>query len=407
MPDLNTDPTGGETNPDRALTSWDTTTLNVVPDTPASVFDRADNTARQSSLQLITDMLADPEAHQLGRVTPIADIDPDQLDVSKTLRHRLARAKQHGYVIPETRTKIVPVPGRHPGRMSRHVFDYPSGVPYEDRITDKSRGQSFGEAVRPTAGPATTGFALGGIQHLFSLPLWVDWTSIGLVGFAALGFVVALITRRRNLVYGLSRFQILELHQALIHQPRNSDREERLVAIAAALIDKLTGSIAWKSGYLDIAHALFDPTAEYREIRSFAAKIAQTRTRLGKAPAGEGPDTQRARTHHTQQLADLDHVFDVLVARVAALHHYSLVIGALSEKITALRSIERSLAARHEIDDLAHQIGANEFAITRYDQLISDAQGLHGDITMLASSLAEIDNPTTPSLEARRDDQQL
>lgn len=404
MPDLNTDPTGGETNPDRAPTSWDTTTLNVVPDTPASVYDRADSDARQSSLQLITDMLADPEGHQIDGTTPIADIDPNDLDISKSLRRRLTRAKQHGYVIPETRTKIVPVPGRHPGRISKHVFEYPAGVPYEDRITDKTHGQSFGEAVRPTVGPASFGLALSGMQYLVSLPLWVDWTSIGLVGFAALGFVVALITRRRNLVYGLSRFQILELHQALIARPRNSDREERLVAIAAALIDKLTGSIAWKSGYLDVAHALFDPTAEYREIRSFAAKIAQTRTRLGKAPAGEGPDTQRARTHHTQQLADLDHVFDVLVARVAALHHYTLVIGALSEKITALRSIEQSLATGHEIDELAHQIGANEFAITRYDQLIADAQGLHSDITMLASSLAEIDNPTTPSLEEQRDD---
>ncbi|SHY08084.1 Uncharacterised protein [Mycobacteroides abscessus subsp. abscessus] len=404
MPDLNTDPTGGEPTPERIQTSWDTTTLNVVPDTPASVYDRADNTARQSSLQLINNMLADPESHQIGGVTPIADIDPDDLDISRSLRHRLTRAKQHGYVIPETRTKIVPVPGRHPGRISEHVFDYPADIPYENQITDKTRGQSFGESLRPAVGPASFGLALGGMQYLFSLPPWVNWTAVGLTGYAALGFIAALLTRRRNLVYGLSRSQIIELHRALIAQPRNSAREERLTAIAASLIDKLTGSIAWKSGYLDVAHALFNPGTEYREIRSFAAKIAQTRTRLGTAPEGEGPDAQRARTHHAQQLADLDHVFDVLVARVAALHHYTLVIGALSEKITALQSIERSLVTGHEIDDLAHEIGANELAITRYDQLIADAQGLHSDITMLASSLAEIDNTTTPSLEARHHD---
>lgn len=405
MPDLNTDHSGGYPTPERLQTSWDTTTLNVIPDTPASVYDRADTDARQSSLQLINNMLADPESHQIGRVTPIADIDPDDLDISRSLRRRLTRAKQHGYVIPETRTKIVPVPGRHPGRISEHVFEYPAGVPYENQITDKTRGQAFGEALRPTVGPASFGFALGAIQHLFSLPPWVNWTAVGLIGYAALGLIAALLTRRRILVYGLSKFRIIELHRALIARPRNSDREERLVAIAASLIDKLKGSIAWKSGYLDVAHALFNPDTEYREIRSFAAKIAQTRTRLGTAPNGDGPDAQRARTHHAQQLADLNHVFDVLVARVAALHHYTLVIGALSEKITALQSIERSLVTGHEIDDLAHEIGANELAITRYDQLIADAQGLHSDITMLASSLAEIDNPATPSLEAHRHDQ--
>ncbi|OHU12797.1 hypothetical protein [Mycobacteroides chelonae] len=405
MPDLNTDHTGGEPTPERIQTPWDTTTLNVVPDTPASVYDRADSDARQSSLQLINNMLADPEGHQIDGTTPIADIDPDDLDISKSLRRRLTRAKQHGYVIPETRTKIVPEPGRHPGLISKHVFEYPAGVPYENQITDKTHGQSFGEALRPTVGPASFGLALSGMQYLVSLPPWVNWTAVGLTGYAALGLIAALLTRRRNLVYGLSKFQIIELHRALIARPRNSDREERLVAIAASLIDKLKGSIAWKSGYLDVAHALFNPDTEYREIRSFAAKIAQTRTRLGTAPQGEGPDAQRARTHHAQQLADLNHVFDVLVARVAALHHYTLVIGALSEKITALQSIERSLVTGHEIDDLAHEIGANELAITRYDQLIADAQGLHSDITMLASSLAEIDNPATPSLEAHRHDQ--
>lgn len=404
MPDLNTDPTGDESTPDRTQTSWDTTTLNVVPDTPASVYDRADNTARQTSLQLINNMLADPENHQIGPVRPIADIDPADLDISESLRRRLVRAKKHGYVIPESRTKIGLAPGRHPRLLSQHVFDYPAGVPYENRITDKTRGQILGEAARPTVGCGIIGAATVAGTELADLPVWVTGTGFGLIGFAALCFIVSLITRRRKLSYGLSRFRIIELHQALIDQPRNSDREERLVAITADLIDKLTASIAWKSGYLDVAHALFHPATEYREIRSFAAKIAQTRTRLGKAPAGEGPDAQRARTHHAQQLDDLDHVFDVLVARIAALHHYTLVIGALSEKITALQSIERSLTTSHEIDDLAHQIGTNELAINRYDQLIADAQGLHGDITMLASSLAEIDNTTTPSLEARHHD---
>lgn len=404
MPDLNTDSPDDESAPDRTQTSWDTTALNVVPDTPASVFDRADDTARQTSLQLINDMLTNPENHRIAPITPIADIDPADLDISQSLRRRLVRAKQHGYVIPESKTTLIPVPGRHPGIISQHIFDYPADVPHEKRITDKTRGQIIGEAARSMAGCLAVGGATVAATELADLPAWATGTGLGLIAFAALGFIGALIARRRKLAHALSRFRIIDLHQALIDRPRNSDREELLVAIAATLIDKLKGSIAWNSGYLDIAHALFNPATEYREIRSFAAKIAQTRTRLGTAPAGKGPDAQRARDHHAQQLADLDHVFGALVARVAALHHYTDVVGALSEKITALRSIERSLATGREIDDLAHQIGANELALTRYDQLIADAHGLHSDITMLASSLAEIAHPTPPSLEARRHD---
>lgn len=362
----------------------------VVPDAPVPVFGRACGEERAAAIEAVRAMVTNPRIRP-----PVGSsryFDPAVLKVSESLRGRLIRAQEHGYVIPD-------VGGVNRSDLTRRSswkeleYVYPAETPADKRITDPVRQELLKRVLRV---PATL-LAVALVVGLFGIESanWVVWE--GIAAFvAAIGFLMAgvrLAVRRDELRDRITYAERSELRQALlssmnISQTPAGDREAALAAIADGLIGRITSSVAWESGYLDIAHAVFDPAAERREIHRFASKIRETRLRLGPVPLGNSPEATQAREHRERQVVDLDLVFDTLVERVGALQHYSMVMASLSDKIEALRSIERSLTVGHDITDLAQQLGANELAIDRYDRLIADATGLRVAITTLATELS-------------------
>lgn len=367
-----------------------------VPDPPRPVFARATDTDRATALAAVRAALLNPaDPLRSHAVTlPPAPLDADELDTDR-LRRRLLRAREHGFVLP---TGVENHINKFGQRFDKLVYDRTAcGI----AVTDATRSQV-----------ATITLAIAGCAFLVVLVISgviaaaingggvVDsagWVLLSAGGAAAAAAGTFMCHDWRLLRYGLDGTDIEDLFDAMrARRDRHTadvtsgDREVALASIAATQIHAITTSAAWDSGYLDLGRAVLDPDAELAEIRTFAGELHTMRSRLGTAPTGNSLAAAQARAHHAERRSELDTVFDSLVERVAALHHYANVLAALSDTITALDSIEQSRAAGDDIATLAAQLGANDLATDRYDRLTADATALRAEITHFTHTLTGI-----------------
>lgn len=377
----------------------------VIPSAPLPVFQQMEIAEQNAAVDAVntlmkSDTLPSSSRDPHGKSAPLA-----ALDISTELRGKLYHARKDGYGIPyDTVRKKPGEVGENPYR-----FVYPSGKTNLPVVDPPSYIRYMQDHRNVFIGWIIASFILGAI--VFGIVSGI----LGGVGASTgtaenIGTGMALIAMVPTFIFG-SRFswrymemggsphltvsEAEELIGALRKfrgtAPSYSDDSEigRVVRAAEHLMSQLTASKAWRSDYLDLAHTLFQPDSELKEIRDHAGKIHSLSVKQGDRPQGESDEAAIARRHYDHQKEILHQVQRSLIRRVAALYVYAQLMDDLSEKITNLERIQSSLDLAPELEDLVAQLGSDDVAMRNYRLLIADADEVRGKIIAITGFIAQ------------------
>ncbi|WP_137725846.1 hypothetical protein [Prescottella subtropica] len=246
--------------------------------------------------------------------------------------------------------------------------------------------------------------------------LWILAAGILLVGYLVSRDPVRLTTWERGQIVDATRIFTLPLTAAGVRQPKSDPygtiatirqqwmsgqprREAQLVYVAAAIIDDIQGSPAWKDPVFDTQRVRLDLTMARREIFEHAAQMWKIDS------AVIPPASQESAVHAQWQRhrETVDDAWTALVARVGALHVYRegmLPVEAILQDLAAVQSLTTSANRIRCLDDLftATAKAQLETAQTRRltDELPEMAANLQAQLDFLRTGAIHMSALATP-----------
>ncbi|SDQ37774.1 hypothetical protein SAMN04489765_0174 [Tsukamurella pulmonis] len=163
--------------------------------------------------------------------------------------------------------------------------------------------------------------------------------------------------------------------------------ETRSAAWADYLASSIEAMPVWSSPYLDRARLTYSPADDAVQVSRHAAQILLMRRKLGVDERDLAGRDSRASALVGEQLQILDGLTASLRNRVAAMWDYRASLEELQARIKDLQRLEAAIGLAPEVDQLARQLGADEYATDRLSELTAEAQVLTEQITTMVEHL--------------------